>query len=402
MIDGMNRAEQRNENIASVRLPESARRPGRLRPVWLAAVLLLVIASGCQTGGHRTGAPASTNPASTNPASTNPAPTTASTATPSTSSASGGSATTTAAAAGAASLQQAFVAVVAKVRPQVVEISTTEGLGSGVTYDTNGDIVTNDHVVGSATSFEVQLINGQKLSASLVGAYPPDDLAVIRVNGARKLTPATFGDSRALQVGDIVFAVGNPLGLASSVTEGIVSYNGRAVSEGNGVELPSTIQTSAPINPGNSGGALVDLAGEVIGIPTLAAVDQQEGGAAAGIGFAIPASTVKQIVPQLIATGHVTSSGRAALGIAGADAVDAVGNPAGVIVSRVQRGGAAAKAGIVAGDVITGVNGQPVTSLADLQNILAGLAPGSVAKVTVVAQDGGRRTVNATLGELSS
>src|ERR1700760_2486077 len=168
-----------------------------------------------------------------------------------------------------------------------------------------------------------------RLNASLVGAYPPDDLAVVHVDGARNLTSAAFGDSRALQVGDIVFAVGNPLGLASSVTEGIVSYNGRAVSEGNGVELPSTIQTSAPINPGNSGGALVDLAGQVVGIPTLAAVDQQEGGAAAGIGFAIPASTVKLIVPQLIASGHVTNSGRAALGIAGADAVDELGNPAG-------------------------------------------------------------------------
>jgi putative serine protease PepD len=196
--------------------------------------------------------------------------------------------------------------------------------------------------------------------------------------------------------------VGNPLGLASSVTEGIVSYNGRAVSEGNGVELPSTIQTSAPINPGNSGGALVDLAGEVVGIPTLAAVDQQEGGAAAGIGFAIPASTVKLIVPQLIASGHVTNSGRAALGIAGADAVDELGNPAGVIVSQVQPDGAAAKAGIVAGDVITAVNGQPVTSLADLQAILAGLTPGATVKVAVVAQDGSRRTATVVLGQLTS
>ena len=151
------------------------------------------------------------------------------------------------------------MSVVAKVRPQVVEISTSAGLGSGVIYDDRGDIVTNDHVVGSATTFTVHLVDGQSLSGSLVGAYPPDDLAVIRVTGARSLSPATFGDSGALQVGDIVFAVGNPLGLASSVTEGIVSYNGRTVSEGNGVELPSTIQTSAAINPGNSGGALVNL-----------------------------------------------------------------------------------------------------------------------------------------------
>jgi S1-C subfamily serine protease len=245
------------------------------------------------------------------------------------------------------------------------------------------------------------LLNGQSLSATLVGAYPPDDLAVIRVKGARNLSPASFGNSAALQVGDIVFAVGNPLGLASSVTEGIVSYNGRTVSEGNGVELPSTIQTSAPINPGNSGGALVDLAGDVVGIPTLAAVDQQEGGAAPGIGFAIPTNTVKGIAAQLIASGHVTVSGRAALGISGSDAVDAFGNPAGVIVSKVMPGSGAAKAGIQAGDVITAVNGRTVSSLADLQDILASLSPGATVKVSLLTQDGTQRTVTVVLGQLT-
>jgi len=315
---------------------------------------------------------------------------------------SGGPTTTVAGTGSAVGLQQAFVAVVAKVRPEVVEISTDTGLGSGVIYDSRGDIVTNDHVVGSATSFQVNLVNGQSLQASLVGAYPPDDLAVIRISGARNLAAASFGDSASLQIGDIVFAVGNPLGLASSVTEGIVSYNGRAVAEGNGVDLPSTIQTSASINPGNSGGALVDLNGDVVGIPTLAAVDPQEGGAAAGIGFAIPSNTVKLIVPQLIASGHVTTSGRAALDISAADATDAFGNPVGVIVTAVAPGGGAAKAGIVAGDVITSIAGQPVTSLADLQNILAGLAPGSAVKVAVLGQNGSTKTVQVTLGELTS
>jgi putative serine protease PepD len=138
------------------------------RPLWLAAVLMIV-ASACQSGDHRSGAPDTTTPPPSAAAG-----------------AASNSTTTTLAApgAGAASLQQAFVAVVAKVRPEVVEISTTEGLGSGVIYDTKGDIVTNDHVVGSATSFTVQLVNGQKLNASLVGAYPPDDLAVIHVSGA--------------------------------------------------------------------------------------------------------------------------------------------------------------------------------------------------------------------------
>jgi putative serine protease PepD len=355
---------------------------------WLPAVaaVLAILVSGCGSSGHHGAV----------------APTTGSLATAGTSSAGGGhTATTVSGTEPGLSLQQAFVAVVSKVRPEVVEVSTSSGLGSGVIYDGNGDIVTNDHVVGSATSFQVRLVNGQSLVATLVGAYPPGDLAVIRVHGARHLSPATFGDSGALQVGDIVFAVGNPLGLASSVTEGIVSYNGRSVSEGNGVELPQTIQTSAAINPGNSGGALVDLSAQVVGIPTLAAVDQQVGGAATGIGFAIPSNTAKLIVPQLIATGHVTNSGRAALGITASDAMDALGNAAGVIVQSVTPGGAAAKAGIPAGDIITEINNQPVTSLADLQDVLAGLAPGTTVSVRLISQAGSKETVKVVLGQLA-
>lgn len=321
-----------------------------------------------------------------------------------TSSAPPSSSTTTVPAATASSaaqaLQQAFVSVVAKVRPQVVQISTGSGMGSGVVYDKAGDIVTNAHVVGTATTFTVQLVTGQQVRATLVGVYAPDDLAVIRVTGASNLSPATFGQSNALQPGDIVFAVGNPLGLSSSVTEGIVSYNGRSVSEGNGVVLPSTIQTSAAINPGNSGGALVNLAGEVVGIPTLAAADQQAGGLAAGIGFAIPSSIVQLIVPQLIATGHVARSNRAALGISAADAVDQLGNPVGVIVVRVAAGGPAAKAGITTGEVITAVDGKKVTSLATFQTVMAQLAPGTTVPVDLLDQSGAERTVTAVLGEL--
>lgn len=306
-----------------------------------------------------------------------------------------------AAPAGAQALQQAFVSVIAKVRPEVVEISTTSDLGSGIVYDSRGDIVTNNHVVGSATTFSVHLPDGQTVPGTLVGSYPPDDLAVIRVTGAKNLKPATFGDSSTMLVGDFVFAIGNPLGLASSVTEGIVSYNGRQVSEGNGVVLPSTIQTSAPINPGNSGGALVDLDGQVVGIPTLAAIDQQTNSSAApGIGFAIPSNTVKRIVPQLIATGHVTNSGRAALGIAGVDAVDPAGNPVGVLVQQVQPGGAAARAGIPAGVAITAVNSTKTPTLAVLQNLLAALTPGQKVQVTYLDQNGGRHTVTVTLGQL--
>jgi putative serine protease PepD len=297
-------------------------------------------------------------------------------------------------------LQRAFVAVVAKVRPQVVQISTSSGLGSGVIYDTSGDIVTNAHVVGSATTLTVQMVNGDQLPATLVGRYVPDDLAVIKVNGATNLSAASFGNSDALQIGDIVFAVGNPLGLASSVTDGIVSYNGRPVSEGNGIVLPSTIQTSAPINPGNSGGALVDLAGQVIGIPTLAAAEQQGGGTAPGIGFAIPSNTVKLIASQLITSGRVTRSDRAALDIAATDAVNPTGQPVGAIVVNVTAGGSAATAGIVAGDLIIAINGNKVTSLADMQAILAQLAPGQSVTVDVVNQSGVKRTITAVLSQL--
>ena len=206
----------------------------------------------------------------------------------------------------ASALQNAYINVLDDVRPSVVEISTSQGLGSGVVYDTKGNIVTNAHVVAGATDFKVTLSDGRTLPATLVGTYEPDDLAVVRV-ASHKLPAATFADSSKVRAGDIVLAIGNPLGLSSSVTNGIVSATGRTVSEGNGVVLPSTIQTSAAINPGNSGGGLVGLDGRVMGIPTLAATPEL-GGSAPGIGFAIPSNTVKLIASQLIANRKVTNS----------------------------------------------------------------------------------------------
>jgi putative serine protease PepD len=189
------------------------------------------------------------------------------------------------------------------VSPQVVEVQTSVGLGSGVVFDARGDIVTNAHVVGDAHRFAVRLMGGEKHPATLVGSDPSHDLAVIRLVAARP-TPATFADSASLDVGDLVLAIGNPLGLRSSVTEGIVSSLGRTVAEGNGVTLSPVIQTSAAINPGNSGGALVDLTGHVIGVPTLAALDPEFGATEApGIGFAIPSNTVEQVAARLIAAG---------------------------------------------------------------------------------------------------
>src|SRR3954452_3548891 len=206
-----------------------------------------------------------------------------------------------------AALQNAFVSVFRKVSPSVVQIETSEGLGSGIVFDTKGDIVTNYHVVGSATTFRVTNSKGKQFKGSLVGTFPADDLAVIKVSGAN-LTPAKFADSSKLRVGDIAMAIGNPLGLSSSVAEGLVSALARQEPEGNGVVLQNAIQTSAAINPGNSGGALVNIGGSVIGIPTLAAADPQLGGAASGIGFAIPSNTVKSIATQLVQHGHVINS----------------------------------------------------------------------------------------------
>src|SRR4051794_35478761 len=204
-----------------------------------------------------------------------------------------------ASAAGSTSLQQDLVRVVRAVSPSVVQIRTPEDLGSGVVFDARGDVVTNAHVVGNATRFGVTLASGDRHPATAIGRDVANDLAVIRIAGARP-RPATFADSSQVEVGDIVLALGNPLGLRSSVTEGIVSAVGRSVPESDGVTLSSVIQTSAAINPGNSGGALVDLSGRVIGIPTLAALDPGMGaGVAPGIGFAIDGNTVRRVVRVL-------------------------------------------------------------------------------------------------------
>ena len=297
--------------------------------------------------------------------------------------------------AGAAAVQSNFVNVFSKVSPSVVQIQTSEGLGSGIVYDTKGDIVTNDHVVGTSTSFTVTTSTGKNLKGTLVGTFIPDDLAVIKVSGA-KLTPAAFADSSALRVGDIAMAIGNPLGLQSSFTEGVVSALGRDEPEGNGTTLQNAIQTSAAINPGNSGGALVNLNGQVIGIPTLAATDPQLGGAAAGIGFAIPSNDVKNYADQIIAHGKVVNTGRAFLGIEPGD----TGN--GVYIGALTSGGPSAKAGLQVGDVITSIDGKPTPSTDDLGAVLAALKPGQTVTVKYTSQDGSAHTAKVTLGEYPS
>jgi putative serine protease PepD len=295
----------------------------------------------------------------------------------------------------ATALEQRFEQVVARVSPSVVQIESGSGLGSGIVYDDRGDVVTNHHVVGSSKEFTVTLASGRQRKASLVGSFPPEDLAVIHLSGDAP-APASFGDSAKLAVGQIAFAIGNPLGLRSSVTQGIVSSLGRTVPEGNGAVISSAIQTSAPINPGNSGGALVDLDAQVIGIPTLAALDPELGGSAApGIGFAIPSNTVKRIAGQLIKTGRVERSGRAYLGVKVASTIGGEG----VHVTGAVDGGPAAHAGIRPGELITAVDGRPTPSADALAALLATLRPGQRVRVDLKDLDGATRTVTVALGE---
>ena len=294
----------------------------------------------------------------------------------------------------AITLQQAFVQVVKNVNPSVVQIETDQGLGSGVIFDAGGDIVTNYHVVQGGRTFRVTLSDGKQYPASLVGTFAADDLAVVKIS-APSIHPASFGDSSKLEVGDIVLAIGNPLGFQSSVTEGIVSAVGRTVDEGNGTTLPNVIQSSAAINPGNSGGALVDLNGMVIGIPTLGVIDQQLGGSAPGIGFAISSATFVDIANQLIQNGKVTNSHRAYIGVR-------VGNArgVGVYISAVTAGGPADKAGIKAGDIVTSIDGKATADTIALSDVLASMQPGQTVKVNINRANGSTATVNVTLGQL--
>jgi putative serine protease PepD len=292
-------------------------------------------------------------------------------------------------------VQRQFVDTVQQLSPSVVQIQTGNALGSGVVYDDQGNIVTNAHVVGNSKTFTVTLHRGDQHDATLVGTYPPNDLAVIKLKDG-SAPKAAFGDSGKLQVGDLVLAIGNPLGLRSSVTDGIISSLGRTVGEGNGAVIPAAVQTSAPINPGNSGGALVDLDRQVVGIPTLAATNPELGGAQApGIGFAIPSNTVKRIADQLIANGKVLHSGRAYLGV---EVASRIAEPS-VVVAGVEKGGPADKAGIKPGDTIVSIDGKPVRSTDDVATILAEHKPGDTVPVEVRHADGSKATLQVKLGE---
>ena len=293
--------------------------------------------------------------------------------------------------------------VIAKVRPTVVQVNVLtpkgEGLGSGVILDSRGYIVTNNHVIADAQRIQVTLYDGTQLAAQLVGSDPLDDLAVLKVSTSEKLTAARLGDSSKLRVGQEVLVIGNPLGITQTVTSGIVSALDRAVST-----ISDAIQTDVAINPGNSGGALVTLQGELVGIPTFAAIDPQFQTPANGVGFAIPSNRVRLIAPQLIQTGKVTHTGRAVMGVqfTSVDADLAAQNhlavSSGVLIVGLTSGGPAQAAGLKPGDVIVQVGTHPVSDVASLADALLSLSPGEVVSVSLY-RGNDQMTVKVTLGE---
>ncbi len=370
--------------------PARNQRPRRSSILWLAALIvgILLFVAGWAVG-HATAAPAggALQPAAS-PQATVPALT-------------------------GNNISTVREAVIKKVRPEVVLITIATqqgtGLGSGVIIDNRGYIVTNNHVVSGERTAQVTLYDGTKADAQISGTDPADDLAVIKITPpAKGMAVATLGDSSKLAVGADVLAIGNPLGITQTVTNGIVSALGRTVSEGQGgATLPGAIQTDAPINPGNSGGALVDLQGNIVGIPTLTAIDPEFNAPANGVGFAIPSNRVKLIAPQIIQTGKVAHTGRAAMNISVQDVDPTLAQAnnlpvsQGVQIVSVQSGGAADRAGLQAGDIIVQVDNTQVVDTSTLSDALLSKDPGNSVSVHVY-RGSQQLTVNVTLGELQA
>ncbi len=213
-------------------------------------------------------------------------------------------ATTTTTSSSGSTIETLQETAIAKIEPAVVEldVTTTQGeqIGSGVIIDTKGDIVTNYHIVNGEESITTVLYNGNKVQAQLVGTNTADDLAVVRIQPFANMTVAQIGDSSRLVVGQEVLAIGNPLGITETATKGIVSALNKSVTESTGTTISNAIQTDAAVNPGNSGGALINLQGQLIGIPTLTAVNTESNTAANGVSFAIPSNLVQTVVQQIL------------------------------------------------------------------------------------------------------
>ena len=402
---------------------------------WLGGLLAvsLVMASGCEL---LQSARDSLAPRATPAASATAAPTAATASSPTSS---GGVAQPTpqpvAARAPASAAANAFVGpggltvrqVVDRVKPAVVQIVTDQGaagtdllgnprgtrtgIGSGVIYDQQGHVLTNHHVVAGARDMAVALPDGRTFDARVVGTDPDTDLAVIQIQG-NNLPVATLGDSDQLAVGDPVVAIGNALGLPGgpTVTAGVVSALGRSIQEPAGDQgepgavLYDVIQTDAAINPGNSGGPLVDMNGQVIGINTMIAGLAEPGVPAQGIGFAIAINSARPIAEQLATTGRAVHP---YIGIAfqwaGGASVRQLrsAGKAGVLVQRVVPNSPAARAGLQQGDLITAVDGQPLTEEAALPKYIQKRKAGDTIQLTLV-RNGQERTVAVTLANRPS
>ena len=270
------------------------------------------------------------------------------------------------------------------------------GIGSGVVVTGDGYILTNNHVVAGAERVTVDFVDGRTLTAKVVGTDPPSDLAVLKVNGTGFRT-VPLSDSSTVRVGDVVLAVGHPLGLGQTVTMGIISAKDRQTGASQGA-YEDFLQTDAPINRGNSGGALVNMRGELVGINSQI---MSPTGGNIGIGFAIPSSMASDVMKQLIDGGTVRR-GLLGVGVQGISADMArslkLTDAKGAIVNLVNEGGPAEKAGIKQGDVILTLDGKPIDSSNALRNAIARLAPGT--KVTMeISRDGAKQTVTATLAE---
>lgn len=275
-------------------------------------------------------------------------------------------------------------------------LSVPRGTGSGFIWDESGHVVTNFHVIQNASEATIRLANGKDYSASLVGASPIHDIAVLKIKISQKLSPPLpIGTSRDLKVGQKVYAIGNPFGLDWTLTNGIVSALDRSLTEENGVTVEHLIQTNAAINPGNSGGPLLDSAGRMIGINTAI---YSPSGASAGIGFAVPVDTVNRVVPQLISHGKYT---RPVLGIEIDEDINqrltSILEIKGVVILRVPQGSSAAAAGlkgidttrdgsIIPGDIITAVEGKAVDSVGKLIARLDDFRVGDKIRITVMRQ----------------
>jgi putative serine protease PepD len=295
------------------------------------------------------------------------------------------------------------------VVPSVVTIAATgsggSGTGSGEVIRSDGYILTNNHVISIAAnggSVEVLFSDGQTVAATITGRDPQTDLAVLKIQTSAKLKVIATGSSETVQVGQPVVAIGAPLGLSGTVTSGIVSALDRTVEvpgeNDRSALLVSAMQTDAAINPGNSGGALVNCAGQLVGVPTAGATVPGSGGGSVGLGFAIPVDLATSVADEIIATGRVTHAffGLQTVPVPPSAAAQA-GLPEGLFVQVVTPGGPSAQAGLRPNDVITSIDGKPATSNIELQELTLTKKPGDTVSIGY-SRAGQSATTTVTLG----